>query len=529
MSAAIRARSSHSNAFALIAICLAGLMFGLEISSVPIILPDLERVLGADFKALQWIMNAYTIACTTVLMATGTLADRFGRRRVFVVSTVAFGLTSLLCGLAPDTHWLIVGRFLQGMAGGAILICSIAVLSHQFPEGKARGRAFAIWGIVSGIGLGFGPAIGSAVLAVLDWRWIFLVHVPLAALGIVLTYGAVQESRDPHAGSLDLLGILTLTAAVLGLTYAITQGADLGIFSPIILGVAAATLASMVAFVLVEKFHPHPMFDFSVFKIRDFSGAILGCVGMNFSYWPFMIYLPLYFSAALGYDNTTTGLLLLAYTLPYLVMPPIAQYLLLRYQARVVIPAGLFAIGLGFLLMRLGSGFGQGSGLAVLPGALVAGIGLGLTTTPVTNMTTGSVPANRAGMASGMDISARLITLAINIAVMGAILVAGIRASLRESFGTAFDAAQLRAIAERLAGGDLAAVRQEFARLATLDASGDIVRAALADGFGGVMLYGGIGVWAIAALSAVTFSRRRAVAEGSDCGSQAGACASDGG
>ena len=167
MSAAVHSRSS--NTVALIAICLAGLMFGLEISSVPIILPELERVLGADFKALQWIMNAYTIACTTVLMATGTLADRFGRRRVFVVSTVAFGLTSLLCGLAPDTHWLIVGRFLQGMAGGAILICSIAVLSHQFPEGKARGHAFAVWGVVSGIGLGFGPAIGGAVLALLDW------------------------------------------------------------------------------------------------------------------------------------------------------------------------------------------------------------------------------------------------------------------------------------------------------------------------------------------------------------------------
>ncbi len=523
------AHSRSSNTVALIAICLAGLMFGLEISSVPIILPDLEKVLGADFKALQWIMNAYTIACTTVLMATGTLADRFGRRRVFVVSTVAFGLTSLLCGLAPDTHWLIIGRFLQGMAGGAILICSIAVLSHQFPEGKARGHAFAVWGVVSGIGLGFGPAIGSAVLAVLDWRWIFLVHVPLAVLGVVLTYAAVAESRDPQARKLDLLGILTLTAAVLGLTYAITQGADLGFSSPVILVVIAATLASFVAFVLVETFHPHPMFDFSVFKIRDFSGAILGCVGMNFSYWPFMIYLPLYFSAALGYDNTATGLLLLAYTLPYLVMPPIAQYLLVRYQARIVIPAGLFTIGLGLLLMKFGSSFGQHSGLAVLPGALVAGIGLGLTNTSATNMTTGSVPSNRAGMASGMDISARLITLAINIAVMGAILVAGIHASLRDAFGAAFDVTQLRAITEQLAGGDLAAVRQEFPQLATLDASGDIVRAALTDGFGNVMLYGGIGVWAIATLSAVIFFSRRQVVEASSCNSQTAVCASESG
>lgn len=497
---------------ALAAICLAALLFGLEISSVPVILPVLEAQLHADFQDLQWIMNAYTIACTTVLMATGTLADRYGRRRVFALTVLAFGIASLLCGLAPSTAVLIAGRFLQGMAGGAMFICSIAILSHQFPDGKARGRAFAIWGVVAGIGLGFGPVIGGVIVALASWHWVFLVHAPLALLGLALIMAGVAESSDPQARQqkLDLAGIITLTVAVLGLTSFITQGEGLGWTSTAALGLAAATVFSLIAFVAVERLHPHPMFDFSVFKIRDFSGAILCCIGMNCSYWPFMIYLPLYFSAGLGYGTTTAGLALLFYTVPFLVMPPIAQWLLLRYQARFVIPAGLFLIGLGFALMKLGSSLAHLGGWTVLPGALIAGIGLGLTTTPATNMTTASVPANRAGMASGMDVSARLITLAINIAVMGLVLVAGILAALRTALGPALDAARLRALAERLAGGDVAGAQQMLATLAAPDAAGAILQAAVTHGFGWVMLYGGLGAWLTAGLSLAVLGRRRA-------------------
>lgn len=138
----------NKNSIALAAICLASLMFGLEISSVPVILPTLEKVLHGDFKEMQWIMNAYTIACTTVLMGTGTLADRFGRKRIFMIAIVLFGITSLICGMAQSVSVLIVSRFLQGIAGGAMLICQVAVLSHQFQEGQARTRAFGAWGII---------------------------------------------------------------------------------------------------------------------------------------------------------------------------------------------------------------------------------------------------------------------------------------------------------------------------------------------------------------------------------------------
>ncbi len=491
------------NTIALIGVCLASLLFGLEISSVPVILPKLESVLAADFRDLQWIMNAYTIACTTVLMATGTLADRFGRKRVMVITAVAFGLASLLCGLANSAPLLIAARFLQGLAGGAMLTCSVAVLSHQFQDGRERGKAFVAWSVVSGIGLGFGPAIGGLIVALSNWQWVFLIHVPLALLALAFIGVGVTETRDHNAQKLDWAGMLTLSAAVFGFSYLITQGADLGGSARI--GLIIASAVAFIGFLVAEKVNPYPMFDFSVFRVRPFSGAIMGAIGMNFSYWPFIIYLPIYYSGVLGYDSTTTGLLLLVYTLPFMVMPPIAERIRARYQARIAIPLGLLTLGIGFIAMSIGSGLEGASWLTMLPGTLIAGIGIGLTNSPTTNTTTGAVSPDRAGMASGIDISARLITLAINIAVLGLLLTQGIVSYLGNAFGAALSPGAVRALAERIATGNLHDLAQGMPELGTLDPSGAIVHAALVNGFGWVMLYCGIGVIALSVIGFVIF------------------------
>lgn len=500
MTLAVPLSPSSRGSVALAAVCLSSLMFGLEISSVPAILPTLEQVLHADFKQLQWIMNAYTIAVTTVLMATGTLADRYGRKRVFLVGIVAFGIASLVCGLAQSTSVLIIARFLQGMSGGAMLICQVAVLSHQFREGRERGMAFGWWGIIFGIGLGFGPIVGGMIVAVSSWQWVFLVHVVLSVVTLALALNGVQESRDPDATHLDIAGILTLSLSVFCLAFFITQGPDLGFASPAALAILGVAVASFIAFLIAEKLSPRPMFDFSVFRISAFSGAVIGSAAMNVSFWPFMIYLPIWFQAGLGYDSMAAGLALLAYTLPTLVVPPLAERLSLRYRPGLVIPAGLFIIGLGFILMKLGSAAAHASWLTMLPGCLLAGIGLGFTNTPVTNTTTGSVSNERAGMASGIDMSARMISLAINIALMGFVLVEGVGSSLRAALPGDADAAQLRSLAERIASG--------AALLPDEGVSAAIVHRALTQGFGWVLLYGGVGVWLLAALSFFVFSRK---------------------
>ncbi|WP_407146666.1 MFS transporter [Bradyrhizobium sp. ORS 86] len=489
---------SRRGVVVLSAVCLSCLMFGLEISSIPAILPTLEQVLHADFTQLQWIMNAYTIAVTTVLMAVGTLADRFGRKRMFVVAIAAFGLTSLMCGVADNVVTLIIARFLQGASGGALLICQIAVLSHEFQGGRERAVAWGWWGVIFGIGLGFGPIIGGAVAAVLSWEWVFLVHVLFATVALVLTIGGVHESKDPKASTLDLAGIVTLSLAVFCLAYYITQGPDLGFASPTALAILGVSAASFIAFVVAERVSRRPMFDFSVFRIPAFSGSIIGSAAMNLSYWPFMIYLPIWFHAGLGYDSVSAGLALLAYTLPTLVMPPFAERLSLRYQPGLIIPAGLFTIGAGFLLMKFGSAAAQPDWSTMLPGCLIAGIGLGITNTPVTNTTTGSVSSDRAGMASGIDMSARMVSLAVNIALMGFILASGVLAHLKAVL-PGLDADQLRGLAEKIAAGNTVSMPELTA---------PVVHQALASGFGWVMLYGGIGVWIMAGISFVIFNAR---------------------
>jgi EmrB/QacA subfamily drug resistance transporter len=502
-------REARRNTIALIAVCLAAMMFSLEISSVPVILPTLEVVLHGDFQQLQWIMNAYTLACTTVLMATGTLADRYGRKRVFVVSILLFGVASLLCGLAWTTPVLIASRFLQGASGGAMLICLVAVLSHQFPQGAARARAFSIWGIVLGIGLGFGPLVGGAIVALASWKWVFWIHVAIAVVTLGLAVAGVRESRDPQAQKLDLAGMVTLSLSVFGFVWFITQGANAGFFSPSALKVLAASAAVFAAFLVAEMRSARPMFDFSVFKVRNFSGALLGSVGMNFSFWPFIIYLPIYFQSALGEGPVATGLSLLAYTLPTLVFPPVGERLALRYRPAVVIPAGLFTIGLGFLLMRAGMAFGQGSALAVLPGCLVAGAGLGMTNTPVTNTTTSSVSADRAGMASGIDMSARFITLAINIALMGCLLVKGVSHHLQAALASAHGTVSWDLLAYRIAAGNLTPTETGNWTTSSGAALETLGRTALESGFGWLMLYGGIAVCGIAAASYLIFPGRQ--------------------
>lgn len=498
--------TSRHAGFAVAAVFLSALMFGLEISSVPMVLPVVGDVLGGGFTDLQWIMNAYTIASVTILVAAGVLADRFGRRRLFAAAVLGFGLASLLCGLASDVPVLIAGRSLQGAAGGTMMICGLAILSRQFRDGRDRARAFGIWGIGLGGGLGFGPVVGGGLIAVAGWRWVFLAHVLVAAATLALAALGVPESRDPAPARLDVPGMAALGIALFALVFYITQGPTAGYASPPGLAVLACAVAGFVSFVVIELRTDHPMFPLSLVRNRSFGGALLGAAGMNHSFWPLIVYVPIHLERGLGYGVTSASLVLLGYTLPTFVLPPVAERLALRFTAARTIPLGLTVIGAGLLLLYAGSVVGEPSWATVLPGSLVAGTGLGLTNTPVTNTTTASVPESRAGMASGIDLTARLTFLAINIAAMGSLFSAGITRTLRDRLPGLSDD-QLTELARHIANGDDLPPATDTASATTGIADDGVVTAAVTHGFGLAALYGAVAVLTLAAASRVVFGR----------------------
>lgn len=496
--------SSSRNRLALVAICLSALTIGLEITSVPAALPTLERVLPADFRQLQWIVNAYNIAMCAVLMAMGVLGDRFGRKRVFVVGTLIFGIASLICGLANSAPLLIAARLLQGVSAAGMLACQLAILSHQFRDGAERGNAFGWWGITLGIGLGFGPVVGGAIITFASWEWVFLIHVPVAATTVAFAWMFVEESSDPRATRVDLAGMVTLSLGVFGIVYLITQGQELGLSSVAARTILACSAASLLLFGIVETRVAQPMFDFSAFRVRAFSGALIGSSGMNFSFWPFVMYLPIYLQVVLGYDAIIAGVIVMAYTLPTIVAPPLAERLLDRRGPGTVIPLGLFTIGAGFAYMHLIMASAYASWIALLPGCILAGLGLGLTNTPVSNTATAALPPERAGMASGMDMSARMVSLAVNIAVMGLILFSGVSSYLQAVLPQGQSAEALRTLADAISAGDVSGGN-------AYGLSGTAARDALAHGMGWVTLYGAIAAIVLAALSFAVFGRRDAM------------------
>lgn len=364
-----------------------------------------------------------------------------------------------------------------------MLSCQVAVLSHQFQNGPERGVAFAIWGIVFGLGLGFGPIVGGLILELASWEWVFLIHVAIAALTFLLAKKGVTESSDPHSVKIDFGGMITLSLSVFGLVYLIIQSHETSISSSKGLAIFIGSIVSFVLFVIIENKVKRPMFDFSAFKIRNFSGALLGAGGMNFSFWPFVIYFPIYLQSLLGYSGVMSGLIVLALTVPTIIVPPYAERILMKKGAGFVIPLGLLTIAAGFTAIWLAINMPSTSWVTLLPGCILAGVGLGLTNTTVTNAATGSLPPERAGMASGMEFSVRMISLAVNIAIMGYVLVKGVAVGLKETL--ALPIAEIMPLADAMAAGNLNAAE-------SLGISNEVAVEILTSGFSWVVLYGAI-------------------------------------
>src|SRR5947209_5083595 len=400
----------------LIVVCVGTFMLLLDITIVNVALPTIAKDLKASFSDIQWVIDAYALTLASVLLTAGTLADRLGRRLLYSVGLVLFGLTSLLCALSPSALFLILARGGQGIGGAIMFATALSLLAQEF-EGRERGTAFAAWGATIAASAAIGPLLGGALTQAFGWQSIFYVNVPIGLGAALLAMRKIRESRDPVGKQIDWIGTVTFTAALFLLVLAIIRGNANGWGSALIIGLFAGSVVLLGAFVVSQFVQENSMFDVTLFRKPAFIGASVTAFTMSAGMFAMFLYITLFLQTLLGYSPLQTGLRFLPFTvLSFFVAAPTGN-LSSRIPLRVLLCAGLALTGIGLLLM---SGLTASSGwTALLPGSIVAGAGVGLVNPSLASAAIGVVPPQRSGMASGINNTFRQVGIATGIAVLG--------------------------------------------------------------------------------------------------------------
>jgi EmrB/QacA subfamily drug resistance transporter len=400
------------------AVCVGMFMLLIDVTVVNVALPDIERDLGASFAELQWVIDAYALTLAALMLTAGSIADRAGRRAVFTTGLALFSIASLACGLAPSAAWLDVLRGVQGIGGAIMFACSLALVGAAF-HGPERGTAFGIFGAVTGAALAVGPLVGGALTEWLGWEWIFFVNVPIGAVAILITLTRVHESRDPEAGRVDVLGLVTWSGALFLLIFALVRGNPEGWGSPAIAGSLAGAAVLLVAFLVHELRTDAPMLDLTLFRVPSFGGAAIVAFTLSAALYSMLLYITLYLQNVLGYSPLEAGLRLLPLTALSFLVAPIVGRLTARIPLRLPLGIAMVLIGVGLVLMAT---IDEDSGwTALLPGFMLAGIGNGMVNPPLASTQIGVVPPRRSGMASGIGNTFRQVGIATGIAAWGAV------------------------------------------------------------------------------------------------------------
>src|SRR5271154_1522251 len=393
-------------------------MLLLDVTIVIVALPEIQRGLHASFSDVQWVIDAYALTLASLLLTAGTLADRYGRRLLFIIGLSIFTLGSLLCGFAQSPLMLTLSRSAQGVGGAILFATSLALLAQSF-RGKDRGVAFGVWGAITGVAVALGPILGGVITSGISWRGIFLVNIPFGIAAIIITVMKVDESRTPQASRPDWAGFALLTVGLVTLVYGLIRASETtwGKGGAIVCLAAAVVLG--LTFFLVERRSAHPMFDLSLFRIPTFSGGLAAAFAMNGSLFAALLYLVLYLQDDLGYSALQTGLRLLVTSGGTLVAATIAGRLSSQMPVRWLIGPGLALVGVGLFLM---SGINASTPWThLISGFVVAGVGAGMVNPPLASTAVGVVTPDRSGMASGVNTTFRQIGIAVGIAVYATI------------------------------------------------------------------------------------------------------------
>lgn len=427
---------------------MAAFLTQFDVTAVVVAMPTIAGDLGFGVSGYAWVMDAYSLAFTGTLMAAGSVADTYGRRRALIVGNALFAVASVGCGLAWDGPSLWAARAFQGVGAAFVVTGAIALIAHAYPTPDRRTRAFALLGVLSGVAMALGPTVGGIIAQSLGWRWIFLLNLPICLLIIWGLPRLVGEARDAEARPFDPIGVLLLTLA-LGVTVETLLQARQG--GPVVaVGLLLASALLLVGFVCQQRRHPHPVFEPAVFATPVMIGVAVLLVAVSVGYWAILVYLPVYLHTALHWSVADAGIGLLAATVPFLVVPPLAGRFAGRLGWRRFFGIGsavLFAGNVGLALSVVSQD--ESTRLAlILIGMVAAGSGAAWVHPQLTGAVVALVPPQQAGRASAATVVMRQGGFALGVAVIGASLGPdGFSTSFLASFALAAVASTAGAVA----------------------------------------------------------------------------------
>ena len=426
----------RSKRIVILLICsMALLVVGLDTTIVNVALPSIHRSFHSSLSGLQWTIDAYTLVLASLLMLSGSMADRLGRRRVFQCGLALFSLGSLLCALAPSLGMLIAARVLQAIGGSMLNPVAMSIIRNVFIDARERAMAIGVWGAMFGASMALGPVLGGVLVQISSWRAVFLVNVPVGVIAIVLTALFVPESRADHARRIDPIGQLLVIAALATLTYGIIDAPRAGWTSARTLILFGCCVACFVALVLYELRRHEPLVEIRFFRSVPFAGASVTAVGMFAAVGGFLFLNTLYLQDARGLSPLDAGL----YTLPMagamLVAAPLSGRLVGNRGARL--PVALGSIALIASALMLTTVTASTSDIVLFVSYLLFGTGTGMVNPPITNTAVTGMPPSQAGVAAAVASTSRQIGATLGVAVLGALAGGDMIKQLGPSFATA--------------------------------------------------------------------------------------------
>ncbi|NAZ83188.1 DHA2 family efflux MFS transporter permease subunit [Kineococcus sp. R8] len=410
----------RSRRYLVLAICCSSLLLvSMDTTIVNVALPAIRADFGASLADLQWTIDAYTLVLASLLLLSGSTADRIGRRRTFQTGLVVFTLGSLLCSVAPGLGWLVAARVLQAVGGSMLNPVAMSIITTVFPDPRERARAIGIWAGVVGLALALGPVVGGLLTETIGWRANFWINVPLGVAALVLAAVFVPESRAARPRRLDPVGQVLVVAALLTLTTAIIEGPRRGWTSPLVLGAVAVAVGAVAGLARYEPRRRDPLLQVEFFRSAPFTGAVVTAVAVFATFGGFLFLNTLYLQEVRGFSPLDAGLATLPLALAALVAAPLSGRLVASRGART--PYLLAAVGLTAATLALTALSASTPLPYLLVVYLVFGAGFGMANSPVTNAAVSGMPREQAGVAAATASTSRQVGSALGVAVAGSI------------------------------------------------------------------------------------------------------------